>query len=1508
MRDCFYPLQQSVSFVFLFIFFIILPADLVLRILAQQQCVNSNIALARLGMYSTCDTITPSLCESRDNVKRACPQQCNLDFCTKLIPFDYVAPQGDIFFFQPLIFENGTLCEEWGTPTSCEESHLCRWVRNKGGTEACEKREVPAGFDCFLSSMFECPSLPECDLVGFQCFPKFNEEILKFAFTTVRGQTWSLPLNQPYGNPVEVSTLTKLLMGRSSTIPLLPEERKAAISSLLIESAHLLQNITQNGMDLERSWVWDGPIGGYCAYFTTETFIHSDNFTSKYLQSDFSVSVRLKPSPRATTYLPPIGEDIYGRHLYFQNRFFLPPIASVVNHDLLHSSSKFDEDNILNSNKHYSAIGFSIGTNGIVVYELFLVEDPDDVDNNGIFTRPSIVSRLTLPLNLEGKWTFVAIESRNNQLRLVINSTISWDIPTVPGNLLRVVPYVGASYFGAYHGKAVRLLFTNDGTVPSLQHIQNKIKQETFEKLAIENLVALNGTIDDASKQCDVCTVGIYKEFLNNIWGVPDEDLFRFNSPQPYKTTPEGRQLFEFEQSIPSNHIPTIHVTRNVPFAIGNIMDSDIESKWISFSFVSDLIHDEPVHIDDQYRFRMVIKEESETFHFLFRVNFNLTDSSGLPEISARQYYVTIIVHPQLQLRVRPNKKLLLSSLLFSDSYSVEEHLEVIGGLAPFHLSCDDSQCTIRQDAEIVTISNSRSDTMGYDRSAEVVDISRLINTTNDQSFDILNFVPDVSLQSRVTSNGVTYVGDVVALHLRVTDAIGNVATTMMLKFNVNPTTFHFPTTEVVVNEQFVYMLPHSHASTYLDHESGLGGVPSTSTSTPMTHASISFAWYNLTQFPAGVAVVDNYIIGKVAQMGFYSVLMYTFTDTHNNAAFVGNFSFSVKDPLRVATVVDTSCVPVSPSYDAAHELSGEGRLYTIQCGDSQTCDIFLTVQSYGGDEVQDVIVSASGNVAITANVIVSYTGYKCYLATIDFQEPNMRSLVSIEYFSINGVRRSENVTYIETMTDVIVEQSTQNLSQDAKVGIAAFIIILAVLVLIVVIYYRTLSNGRVDIFSEFGIDFTNLKRPQEYNTSHFTKINRLPLFTTNEHEVAFKGVFKDRQMLFCTIIKLDPVASHIERKRFYNAAVVMATLRNHENVTQLFGVVGVKNGALYKLIDFNQKCTLDRILRSQSDIFRLPLDKRMSILNQVASGLNHVHDQGFAHRNICAKSVLYDSKAGDCKLFGFEYAKYYKKNDSLAVEHTTSLDIRWSALEVLRDNLFMFESDIWSFGVFMYEVFSEGSMPYSELKQESDVMDFLIKGNRLPTPFGCNEKIHNCMLRCWMAAEKKRPSLKELIKCFTTIEEISRIEIAKNSLTGDCALFSRIPNIPLLQSIPREELRRNSVSSIGLGTPAMRSVLHGVDDHEKNVYSLIHKSNSDADYWGDMYFDQKPTANDDEESKRNSLHRSSGNSVQNAPTLLQESYRSGNNHTSPLNSNRFNGVKQSYSFDNDIQNASSIV
>lgn len=120
----------------------------------------------------------------------------------------------------------------------------------------------------------------------------------------------------------------------------------------------------------------------------------------------------------------------------------------------------------------------------------------------------------------------------------------------------------------------------------------------------------------------------------------------------------------------------------------------------------------------------------------------------------------------------------------------------------------------------------------------------------------------------------------------------------------------------------------------------------------------------------------------------------------------------------------------------------------------------------------------------------------------------------------------------------------------------------------------------------------------------------------------------------------------------------------------------------------------------------------------------------------------------------------YYKTDSSL-------IPVRWSSPESLEYREFTHKSDVWSFGVILYELFSYGKVPYASMSN-SEVLEEINKGYRLPKPETCPEVIYEMMLKCWKKDPKERPSFAELSKEFARNFQLSPILTPTGSNPSD--------------------------------------------------------------------------------------------------------------------------------------------
>uniref|UniRef100_A0A672HRT8 Tyrosine-protein kinase n=1 Tax=Salarias fasciatus TaxID=181472 RepID=A0A672HRT8_SALFA len=145
---------------------------------------------------------------------------------------------------------------------------------------------------------------------------------------------------------------------------------------------------------------------------------------------------------------------------------------------------------------------------------------------------------------------------------------------------------------------------------------------------------------------------------------------------------------------------------------------------------------------------------------------------------------------------------------------------------------------------------------------------------------------------------------------------------------------------------------------------------------------------------------------------------------------------------------------------------------------------------------------------------------------------------------------------------------------------------------------------------------------------------------------------------------------------------------------------------------------------------------------SQIAEGMAYLEDRHIVHRDLAARNVL----VGDellCKVADFGLARIIKDSVYTA-SRSTKIPVRWTAPEAALYQRFSVKSDVWSFGVLLYEMMSRGKMPY-EGKSNKEVLDLLSSGFRLPCPTRCPPNIYRIMLDCWAAEPSQRPSFHAL-------------------------------------------------------------------------------------------------------------------------------------------------------------------
>uniref|UniRef100_A0A914WBN2 Protein kinase domain-containing protein n=1 Tax=Plectus sambesii TaxID=2011161 RepID=A0A914WBN2_9BILA len=156
----------------------------------------------------------------------------------------------------------------------------------------------------------------------------------------------------------------------------------------------------------------------------------------------------------------------------------------------------------------------------------------------------------------------------------------------------------------------------------------------------------------------------------------------------------------------------------------------------------------------------------------------------------------------------------------------------------------------------------------------------------------------------------------------------------------------------------------------------------------------------------------------------------------------------------------------------------------------------------------------------------------------------------------------------------------------------------------------------------------------------------------------------------------------------------------------------------------------------------------------QVSDGMDFLSSRGCIHRDLAARNVLVDC-TNTAKIADFGLCRLM--DSPLYSARGGRLPIKWMAIESLRCYEYSSKSDVWSFGVLLFELFSLGDVPFPRV-QPADMIDHLIAGNRLEQPEYCTDEIYTLMQSCWRESPDERPNFEIVRSQLAAIIESSSI------------------------------------------------------------------------------------------------------------------------------------------------------
>ncbi|UMM36290.1 hypothetical protein L5515_008517 [Caenorhabditis briggsae] len=246
-----------------------------------------------------------------------------------------------------------------------------------------------------------------------------------------------------------------------------------------------------------------------------------------------------------------------------------------------------------------------------------------------------------------------------------------------------------------------------------------------------------------------------------------------------------------------------------------------------------------------------------------------------------------------------------------------------------------------------------------------------------------------------------------------------------------------------------------------------------------------------------------------------------------------------------------------------------------------------------------------------------------------------------------------------------------------------------------------------------------------------------------------------------CAVKMLPKYATESAKQEFRHEIELMKNLGFNEHIVNMLGCITISTKSclvleycchrdLLRYVK-NKKCDLE-ISRSVDDT----IDSHKEFLNfawQITQGMRFLVDKKIIHRDLAARNVLITEQCGmkSAKVSDFGLAISCEPSENgNEVTGSDRLPIKWLALESLEKAEFSHKSDVWSFGIVIFEMYSLGEVPFAEI-EPTELIAHLKTGARPKTPLLATDKIEEIMTSCWEEKPLKRPEFDELSSILAT-------------------------------------------------------------------------------------------------------------------------------------------------------------
>ncbi|XP_008302028.1 vascular endothelial growth factor receptor kdr-like isoform X2 [Stegastes partitus] len=226
----------------------------------------------------------------------------------------------------------------------------------------------------------------------------------------------------------------------------------------------------------------------------------------------------------------------------------------------------------------------------------------------------------------------------------------------------------------------------------------------------------------------------------------------------------------------------------------------------------------------------------------------------------------------------------------------------------------------------------------------------------------------------------------------------------------------------------------------------------------------------------------------------------------------------------------------------------------------------------------------------------------------------------------------------------------------------------------------------------------------------------------------------------------------------------------------RLESVASTGSSASSGFIEDKSYCDSEEEEEESEDLYKrvLTLEDLICYSFQVAKGMEFLASRKCIHRDLAARNILL-SENNVVKICDFGLARDIYKDPDYVRKGDARLPLKWMAPEAIFDKIYTTQSDVWSFGVLMWEIFSLGASPYPGVQIDEEFCCRLKEGTRMRAPEYSSSEIYQTMLDCWQGEPQERPTFTELVERLGDLLQASVQQEGKHYIPINTALLAKV-------------------------------------------------------------------------------------------------------------------------------------